>query len=153
MDDKDDDAEMTRMRTTPEIDKESLMFMFATPPPVSSSESGASTPSISSATNIGHPSPQPSRSPSRSRSRSTSSRRRRPYQRIIICLHHIPNQHQLFCTRTIPLYHHLRLPLIAMAFRSENDRRVQRSCPRRIRREKSCFPRSRAWRERGEIRE
>ena len=85
----DDDAEMTRMRTTPEIDKESLMFMFSTPPPVSSSESGASTPSISSATNIGHPSPQPSRSPSRSRSRSTSSRRRRPYQRH----HHLPPPH------------------------------------------------------------
>jgi len=85
----DDDAEMTRMRTTPEIDKESLMFMFATPPPVSSSESGASTPSIYSATNIGHPSPQPSRSPSRSRSRSTSSRRRRPYQRH----HHHPPPH------------------------------------------------------------
>jgi protein-tyrosine phosphatase len=77
-----DDTEM--MRITPEIDEESLMLRFSSPP-TSSSDSGASTPSVSSVGNNGRPS-LPSRSASRSRSRSTSSRRRRHYQHH----HHLP---------------------------------------------------------------
>lgn len=82
-----EDAELIRMRTTPEIeiDEESFRFMFSTPPPPSSSDSGASTPSVCSGGNTSRPSPLSSRSSSRSRSRSVSSRRRR-YQHH----HHLP---------------------------------------------------------------